>query len=75
MPLRPYSQPNYVTCLDLGESGALFTLGWDRKTEKSGEAGKQLKQTINTQWIYPPSGNRESLLAAADLDGIWPPAC
>lgn len=74
MPLRPYSQPNYVTCLDLGESGALFTVGWDRKTEKSGAAGKQLKQTINTQWIYPPAGNRETILAAADLDGIWPPA-
>lgn len=72
-PLRPYSQPTYVTCLDLGESGALFTVGWDRKPEKSGAVGKQLKQTINTQWIYPPSGNRETILAAADLDGIWPP--
>ncbi|MCC6140903.1 MAG: FAD-dependent oxidoreductase [Nitrospira sp.] len=73
-PLRPYSQPNYVTCLDLGESGALFTVGWERKPEKSGAVGKQLKQTINTQWIYPPSGSRESILAAADLDGVWPPA-
>ncbi|ULA65051.1 MAG: NADH dehydrogenase [Nitrospira sp.] len=73
-PLRPYSQPNYVTCLDLGESGALFTVGWERKPEKWGADGKQLKQTINTQWIYPPSGNRESILAAADLDGVWPPA-
>jgi NADH dehydrogenase len=73
-PLRAYGQPNYVTCLDLGESGALFTQGWDRKPEKAGAEVKQLKQTINTQWIYPPSGNRDAILIAADLDAPWPPA-
>ncbi len=72
-PLRAYRQPNYVTCLDLGESGALFTVGWDRKPEMNGTEAKKLKQMINTQWIYPPSGSRDSILAAADIDAPWPP--
>ena len=73
-PLRAYSQPYYVTCLDLGESGALFTLGWDRKPDKMGAEAKQLKAMINTQWIYPPKGTRAAIIAAADLDAPWPPA-
>ncbi|MEE8560374.1 MAG: FAD-dependent oxidoreductase, partial [Gemmatimonadota bacterium] len=28
--LRPYRQPDYAACLDLWESGAMFTTGWDR---------------------------------------------
>lgn len=72
-PLRAYSQPNYVTCLDLGESGAMLTIGWDRAVEKAGAEVKQLKRMINTQWIYPPTGARNAILAAADLDAPWPP--
>jgi NADH dehydrogenase len=72
-PLRPYSQPYYVTCLDLGESGALLTQGWERTPEQSGAEAKQLKQKINTQWIYPPTGQRATIIAAADLDAPWPP--
>lgn len=71
--LRPYSQPYYVTCLDLGESGALLTQGWERNPEQSGAEAKQLKQKINTQWIYPPTGKRATIIAAADLDAPWPP--
>ncbi|MBI2801584.1 MAG: FAD-dependent oxidoreductase [Gammaproteobacteria bacterium] len=74
LPLRAYSQPNYVTCLDLGESGALFTQGWDRKPEQFGLEVKSLKRMVNTQWIYPPTGNRDAILTAADLDAPWPPA-
>lgn len=70
LPLRPYHQPRYVTCLDLGESGALFTLGWDRRIAKIGNDAKSMKRMINTQRIYPPSGRREAILAAADLDAI-----
>jgi len=73
-PLRSYSQPNYVTCLDLGVAGAVFTTGWERKPEMSGDEAKQLKQMINTQWIYPPTGARADIIAAADLDAPWPPA-
>ncbi|SHL68471.1 NAD(P)/FAD-dependent oxidoreductase [Phytopseudomonas punonensis] len=61
-----YSQPKYVTCLDLGEWGALFTEGWERKVVLTGAEGKQLKMQINTGWIYPPAAVRETALAAAD---------
>ncbi|MGD9601406.1 MAG: NAD(P)/FAD-dependent oxidoreductase [Gammaproteobacteria bacterium] len=73
LPLRAYSQPNYVTCLDLGEYGALFTSGWERTPEQSGPEVKPLKRMINTQWIYPPTGDRAAILEAADLDAPWPP--
>jgi NADH:ubiquinone reductase (H+-translocating) len=73
-PLRAYGQPLYVTCLDLGDAGALLTQGWDRVPDISGAEGKKLKQMINTQWIYPPTGNRDAILAAADIDAPWPPA-
>lgn len=62
----PYRQPNYVTCLDLGPWGAVYTEGWDRKVKLSGALGKTLKKTINTEWIYPPTGDRAELLASAD---------
>lgn len=62
----PYSQPKYVTCLDLGAWGAVFTEGWERKVVLTGKEGKELKTQINTQWIYPPEANRDIALAAAD---------
>ena len=68
LPMRPYRQPAYVTCLDLGEFGALFTAGWDRRIQKEGEEAKQLKRLINGQRIYPPEGNRDAILAAGDID-------
>ena len=68
LPLRSYRQPNYVTCLDLGAAGAVFTTGWERTVELSGDAAKQKKRTINTKWIYPPSGSKTAILAMADVD-------
>lgn len=62
----PYSQPKYVTCLDLGAWGAVFTEGWDRQVKLVREEGKQLKTQINSVWIYPPAANRAEALAAAD---------
>jgi NADH dehydrogenase len=62
----PYSQVKYVTCLDLGEWGAVYTEGWDRQVKLIKEEGKQLKTTINSVWIYPPAAERASALAAAD---------
>ncbi|MBF8162676.1 NAD(P)/FAD-dependent oxidoreductase [Ectopseudomonas hydrolytica] len=62
----PYSQPKYVTCLDLGAWGAVFTEGWERKVVLTGKEGKELKTQINTQWIYPPQAERAVALAAAD---------
>ena len=61
-----YRQPKYVTCLDLGAWGAVFSEGWERKVMFTGAEGKQLKTQINTEWIYPPAAVRASALAAAD---------
>ncbi|MEJ2143334.1 MAG: FAD-dependent oxidoreductase [Gammaproteobacteria bacterium] len=68
LPLRQYQQPVYLTCIDLGRSGALFTSGWDRQIQKSGNEAKELKQQINTQWIYPPTGTRDQILATVNFD-------
>ena len=61
-----YSQPKYVTCLDLGGWGAVYTEGWDRQVKLTRQEGKSLKTQINTVWIYPPAANREAAWAAAD---------
>ncbi|QRY78250.1 NAD(P)/FAD-dependent oxidoreductase [Pseudomonas sp. PDNC002] len=62
----PYSQPKYVTCLDLGAWGAVYTEGWDRQLKLVKQPAKELKTQINTQWIYPPAADRRVALAAAD---------
>ncbi|WP_434702105.1 NAD(P)/FAD-dependent oxidoreductase [Pseudomonas sp. Z1-12] len=61
-----YSQPKYVTCLDLGAWGAVYTEGWDRQLKLVGQEAKELKTQINTVWIYPPAADRATALAAAD---------
>ncbi|SAK54246.1 FAD-dependent pyridine nucleotide-disulfide oxidoreductase [Caballeronia temeraria] len=61
-----YSQPKYVTCLDLGPWGAVYTEGWEREVKMSGAQAKALKTRINTEWIYPPSAERAEAFAAAD---------
>jgi NADH dehydrogenase len=65
-PTQPYHQKAYVTCLDLGAAGAVFTRGWQRNVELTGEKGKAYKKEINTVWIYPPRAERAAALAAAD---------
>jgi NADH:quinone reductase (non-electrogenic) len=56
----------YVTVLDLGTYGAVYTVGWDRHVLLSGEEAKVVKQTINRKRIYPPrAGSRADILAAA----------
>jgi NADH:ubiquinone reductase (H+-translocating) len=70
VPTRPYHQKAYVTCLDLGESGALFTRGWERKVEMVGDVAKKTKQEINTVWIYPPKAERAAALASADPEHV-----
>lgn len=63
---RIYSQPKYVTCLDLGAWGAVYTEGWDRVQKLVGAEAQTLKAQINSQWIYPPAADRAVALAAAD---------
>lgn len=56
-PPSNYSQPLYLTCLDLGSAGALLTCGHERNTIlASGERGKRFKRYINRSQIYPPAG-------------------
>ncbi|MDD2058972.1 NAD(P)/FAD-dependent oxidoreductase [Pseudomonas sp. GD03860] len=62
----PYRQPKYVTCLDLGAWGAVYTEGWDRQVKLLQKEAKDLKTQINTTWIYPPAADRAAALAAAD---------
>ena len=62
----PYKQEQYVTCLDLGPWGALFTNGWNRIPQHQGQEGKKLKMNINQSVIYPPlSGKKEDLFEAS----------
>ena len=64
LPLQPYRQPLYTTCLDLGESGAVLTTGWDRTVQATGRDAKTVKRWINTQLIYPAE-ERDTILEAA----------
>lgn len=66
VPPEPYQQKSYVTCLDLGAPGALFTRGWDRVVEMTGEKAKRMKREINTQWIYPPPPDPAEAFKAAE---------
>ena len=66
LPMLPLSIDWYVTVLDLGPWGAVYTNGWDRHVVAQGAAAKKTKQTINFQRIYPPRDrNRTEILATA----------
>ena len=65
-PMLALRIPWYVTVLDLGPAGAIYTEGWDRVVVSNGAEAKETKRTINTRRIYPPlTGHRAELLAAA----------
>ena len=65
-PMLSLRIPWYVTVLDLGPAGAVYTEGWDRQVVAQGAQAKDTKRIINTQRIYPPrNGDRAALLAAA----------
>ncbi|RAK95379.1 NAD(P)/FAD-dependent oxidoreductase [Aspergillus ibericus CBS 121593] len=59
-----YSQPGYVTCLDLGAWGAVVSGGWEREVKFVGELAKRVKGFINGKAVYPPTDAREALIAA-----------
>lgn len=73
LPLHPYSQPKYVTCVDLGPWGALYSEGWDRQVQFVRDEAKKIKQEINTVWIYPPAADREAVFAIANPDFVIVP--
>ncbi len=66
LPLRPYTQVKYVTCVDLGPWGAVYTEGWERTVMLTGKEAKDLKRQINSLWIYPPPADRAAIFDAAD---------
>lgn len=66
LPATPYSQPRYVTCLDLGPWGAVLTQGWQREVQLTGAEAKTLKRQINQQWIYPPLAHRGTAFEMAE---------
>jgi NADH dehydrogenase len=66
LPMLPLRIDWYVTVLDLGPWGAVYTEGWDRHVVATGDAAKWTKQEINRRRIYPPlTRNRDEILAAA----------
>lgn len=74
-PLLTLRIPWYVTVLDLGPAGAVYTEGWDRTVIGTGAAAKATKTVINTERIYPPLGaDRAALLAAAVPEVQTPPS-
>ena len=73
LPLHRYSQPKYVTCIDLGDWGALFTEGWDRQVRLTRAEAKAVKQEINRVWIYPPAADRDAVFAVANPDYVIVP--
>ncbi|HEX2312424.1 MAG TPA: FAD-dependent oxidoreductase [Thermomonospora sp.] len=66
LPLRDFTPGPYVTCLDLGGAGGIFTRGWDRRVMASGAEGKEVKRRIN-EYIRPPLDDAAQILAAADV--------
>jgi NADH dehydrogenase len=63
-PTRDLDLADYVTCVDLGPAGGIFTTGWDRELQLSGRAGKQMKEILTERLIYPPQRDRSGGLAA-----------
>jgi NADH dehydrogenase len=65
-PLLPLAIDWYVTVLDLGPWGAVYTQGWDRRVVAEGAVAKRTKLAINHERIYPPrGGDRRAILDAA----------
>jgi len=62
----PYRQEMYVTCLDLGAWGAVYTEGWDQQVKLTREEGKKLKLSITSELIYPPKAERTAAFEMAD---------
>jgi len=65
-PMLPLRIDWYVTVLDLGGWGALYTVGWDRRVFSTGREAKAIKEMINRKRIYPPRhATAQEILAAA----------
>lgn len=61
-----YRQETYVTCLDLGAWGAVYTEGWDQQVKLTREEAKKVKVSIVSELIYPPKADKTSAFEMAD---------
>ncbi|WP_172728823.1 NAD(P)/FAD-dependent oxidoreductase [Kluyvera cryocrescens] len=62
----PYRQEMYVTCLDLGAWGAVYSEGWDQQVKLTRGEAKKLKVSIVSELIYPPKAERKAAFDMAD---------
>jgi NADH dehydrogenase len=65
-PLLQFRGDPYVTCIDLGSAGAVYTEGYDREVRAVGQAAKDVKRMVNSELIYPPTKDADVILTAAD---------
>ncbi|GAA3919396.1 NAD(P)/FAD-dependent oxidoreductase [Streptomyces gulbargensis] len=61
-----FAPKGYVTCLDLGAAGAVFTTGYERRVELTGAEAKARKRLITERWIWPPLDDAGRILEEAD---------
>lgn len=66
LPLLDFRGDPYVTCVDLGSAGAVYTEGFAREVRAVGKAAKDVKRMVNTELIYPPTKDAAVILTAAD---------
>ncbi|MGR7070268.1 NAD(P)/FAD-dependent oxidoreductase [Klebsiella aerogenes] len=62
----PYRQETYVTCLDLGAWGAVYTERWDQQVKLTREEAKKVKVSIVSELIYPPKADKAAAFEMAD---------
>lgn len=67
----PYKQENYVTCLDLGAWGAVYTEGWEQVVKSVKDEAKKIKTSITNEWIYPPKAELNVIMEQADPLAPW----
>ncbi|TDD42603.1 FAD-dependent oxidoreductase [Nonomuraea terrae] len=64
LPPIDFDPAPYVTDLDLGAAGAVYTRGWEREVAFTGTRAKEIKQWIMER-IHPPVDDVRQLLALA----------
>ncbi|ELY3085409.1 FAD-dependent oxidoreductase [Klebsiella aerogenes] len=62
----PYRHETYVTCLDLGAWGAVYTEGWDQQVKLTRGEAKKVKVSIVSELIYPPKADKAAAFEIAD---------
>ncbi|MFD0692188.1 NAD(P)/FAD-dependent oxidoreductase [Actinomadura fibrosa] len=66
VPLVEFAPAPYVTDIDLGAAGAVYTRGWDRRVALSGAEGKWVKRWL-MEVIQPPVDDPAALLGSAGV--------